>query len=156
MRDRRRVGVGAFLLLAAAGPRPASAQGLEYVRASYTKYEHQIPTRDGTKLFTVVYVPKDASATKTYPILLNRTPYGVGPYGSDNYKTTFGPSEAACREGFIFAYQDVRGRYMSEGEFVDVRPYLPVKSSPMNQSAMGAWGDAATSAGWASIVAMAA
>jgi len=128
MGDRRRGWVGAFLLLAA-GPRPASAQGLEYVRASYTKYEHQIPMRDGKKLFTAVYVPKDAAASKPYPILLNRTPYGVGPYGSDNYKTTLGPSEAACREGFVFAYQDVRGRFMSEGEFVDVRPYLPLKSS---------------------------
>jgi len=128
MRDRRRGWVGAFFLLAA-GPRPASAQGLEYVRAYYTKYEFQMPMRDDKKLFTVVYVPKDASASKTYPILLNRTPYGVGPYGSDNYKTTLGPSEAACREGFVFAYQDVRGRFMSEGEFLDVRPYLPVKSS---------------------------
>jgi uncharacterized protein len=123
-----RAGVGALLLSSVA--RPGTSQGLEYVKAHYSKYEHQIPMRDGKKLFTAVYVPKDASPSKLYPILLNRTPYGVAPYGTDNYKTAVGPSELAAREGFIFAYQDVRGCYMSEGEFVDVRPYLPEKASP--------------------------
>jgi len=101
------------------------AQGLEYVRAHYTKYEYRIPMRDGKRLFTAVYVPKDTS--QSYPIMLTRTPYSVAPYGSDNYKTDLGPSEKFGREGFIFAYQDVRGRLMSEGDFVDMRPYIPDK-----------------------------
>ncbi|HDT14325.1 MAG TPA: CocE/NonD family hydrolase, partial [Candidatus Aminicenantes bacterium] len=76
--------------------------------------------RDGIKLFTAVYVPKDKS--RTYPIMLQRTPYSIGPYGADNYRPVLGPSELFTEEGFIVAYQDVRGRYMSEGEFDDI-PY---------------------------------
>ena len=120
----RRTGL-ACLLWVAAGAATLCAQGLEYVRAHYTKYEFQIPMRDGKKLFTAVYVPKDA--TQKYPIMLLRTPYSVGPYGSDSYPGALGPSEKFAKEGFIFAYQDVRGRFMSEGEFVDVRPYIAVK-----------------------------
>jgi putative CocE/NonD family hydrolase len=104
------------------------AQGLEYVRANYTKYEYQIPMRDGKKLFTAVYAPKDTS--QKYPILFIRTPYSVGPYGADSYPGTVGPSDKYGKEGFIFVHQDVRGRYMSEGEFVDVRPYRAVKKGP--------------------------
>src|SRR4051794_31599147 len=77
--------------------------------------------RDGTELFTAVYAPKDLS--QRYPILLLRTPYSVAPYGTDNYPAKIGPSPAAEKEGFIFAYQDVRGRYMSEGTFIDVPPH---------------------------------
>jgi uncharacterized protein len=105
----------------------AAAEATDSVRARYTKYEYRIPMRDGVKLFTSVYVPKDAGGSKRYPILLNRTPYSVAPYGSDAYPDSVGPSEAAAKEGFIFAYQDVRGRFMSEGQFVDVRPYNPAK-----------------------------
>ncbi|UYZ63299.1 CocE/NonD family hydrolase [Hymenobacter weizhouensis] len=94
-----------------------------YIRQHYTKTEYQIPMRDGVKLYTVVYAPYDADKVR-YPILLNRTPYSVGPYGPGKYKYTLGPSSTMMREGYIFAYQDVRGRYMSEGEFVDVRPAL--------------------------------
>ncbi len=101
------------------------AQGLEYIKAHYTKYEYRVPMRDGKRLFTSVYVPKDAS--RKYPIMFTRTPYSVAPYGVDSYKAALGPSEAFAREGYIFAYQDVRGRLQSEGEFVDARPYLPVK-----------------------------
>jgi putative CocE/NonD family hydrolase len=90
----------------------------EYTRAHYTKHDYRIPMRDGTKLFTTMYVPKDAA--KPYPILMMRTPYSVGPYGIDNYRATLGPSEAYGKEGFIFVYQDARGRYLSEGTFVDV------------------------------------
>src|SRR3954447_13418731 len=96
-------------------------QGLEFIKSHYTKYEFQIPMRDGKKLFTSVYVPKDT--TEPYPIMLDRTPYGVSPYGTDNYKTTLGPSEKFAKENFIFVYQDVRGRYMSEGEFVNMTPH---------------------------------
>ena len=83
------------------------------VRAHYTKYEYSIPMRDGKKLFTSIYVPKDSS--HSYPFLMDRTPYSVAPYGVDNYKTAIGPSESFEKSGYIFVYQDVRGRYMSEG-----------------------------------------
>ncbi len=107
---------------------PASGQGLDYVKAHYTKYEFRIPMRDGVRLFTSVYVPKDAS--KTYPILLTRTPYTVRPYGVDQSKSDLGPSPAFGRSGYIFAYQDVRGRWMSEGEFVNMRPIVPHNGDP--------------------------
>lgn len=100
-------------------------QGLQYVKANYTKYEHTIPMRDGVRLFTAVYVPKDRSVT--YPFLLKRTPYSVAPYGADRYMENLGPSELAAKEGYIFVYQDVRGRWMSEGVFEHVRPHRPVK-----------------------------
>ncbi|HTS31791.1 MAG TPA: CocE/NonD family hydrolase [Bryobacteraceae bacterium] len=104
------------------------AQGVEYIRAHYTKYEYQVPMRDGKKLFTSVYLPKDTS--QQYPIMLDRTPYNVGPYGADNFKASLGPSEKFAREGFIFVYQDVRGRFMSEGEFTNMTPHLDVKHGP--------------------------
>ena len=100
----------------------------DYARANYTKFEYRIPMRDGVKLFTSVYVPKDG--WQKYPILLTRTPYSVAPYGIDAYKSNLGPSDRFMRDGYIFVYQDVRGRMMSEGEFADVRPHLPVKSGP--------------------------
>lgn len=103
----------------------SASAGADAVRARYTKYEYMIPMRDGVRLFTQVYVPKDAS--QTYPFLLTRTPYSVAPYGVDNYRASLGPSESFEREGFIFVYQDARGRYMSEGDFLQVRPYVPDK-----------------------------
>ena len=99
-----------------------------YVRSHYAKFEHQVPMRDGTKLYTIVYVPYDASPTKVYPIILMRTPYSVGPYGSDQYKTRLGPNEKFDQAGYIFAFQDVRGCYMSEGQFVNMRPHLDSKT----------------------------
>ena len=106
-------------------PTPTFAQNVDAVRARYTKHEFMIPMRDDVRLFTVVYSPKDAS--QPYPFLLTRTPYSVGPYGVDNYRAQLGPSEQFEREGFIFVYQDARGRYMSGGEFQQVRPYQPNK-----------------------------
>ena len=89
----------------------AAAQGLDYIKANYTKYEYKIPMRDGVKLFTCVYAPKDTS--ERWPILFDRTPYSVAPYGEDNYKTSLGPSDIFAKDKFIFVYQDVRGRQMS-------------------------------------------
>jgi hypothetical protein len=106
----------------------ASAQGVEYIKAHYTKFEYEIPMRDGKKLFTAVYSPKATS--ESYPLMMVRTPYSVAPYGADQYKSTLGPSEKFAREGFIFVYQDVRGCWMSEGDFVDVRPYIAAKHGP--------------------------
>lgn len=106
----------------------ASGQGREEVKANYTKFEYRIPMRDGVKLFTSLYIPKDTS--KTYPIMMSRTPYTVAPYGVDKSKSELGPSTLFGKSGYIFAYQDVRGRWMSEGEFVHMRPHNPSKSGP--------------------------
>nr|MDQ3014155.1 CocE/NonD family hydrolase [Acidobacteriota bacterium] len=106
--------------------RPSQAQSFD-VKANYAKSEHQIPMRDGKKLHTVVYAPKDAS--QKYPILMQRTPYSAGPYGEQAYKGSLGPSSLFMPEGYIFVYQDVRGTFMSEGEFDDVRPFNPNKKS---------------------------
>ena len=97
-----------------------------YIRSHYAKYELRIPMRDGAKLFTAVYKPYDES--KDYPILLLRTPYSVGPYGADQYKNALGPTEEFDKEGYIYVFQDVRGCYMSEGDFVNMRPHIPDKS----------------------------
>jgi len=150
------------LAATALGQQPVSdktKQQLEYTRSHYTKYEYRIPMRDAVKLFTVVYAPKDLS--QTYPILMVRTPYSVGPYGIDNYRALLGPSESAEKEGFIFAYQDVRGRYLSEGKFTDIPAHKPnlngpkdtdettdtydtvewlVKNVPDNNGRVGIWG----------------
>ena len=98
------------------------------VKAFYTKTEQSIPMRDGVKLFTAIYAPKDQS--QKYPIMLYRTPYSVAPYGPNAYRASLGPSSFFQNEKFIFVYQDVRGRLMSEGEFVDVRPHETKKTSP--------------------------
>jgi putative CocE/NonD family hydrolase len=98
----------------------------DYIRAHYTKSEHMVPMRDGTRLFVSIYAPKDAS--QKYPIWMMRTPYTVAPYGPDNYPWSLGPSEAFARSGYIFAYCDVRGKGKSEGKFEDVRPFIPNKT----------------------------
>ena len=103
-------------------------QGIDYVKEHYTKFDFNIPMRDGVKLFTSVYVPKDSS--KTYPVMFTRTPYSVKPYGVDQYRTSLGPSELFTKEGYIFVYQDVRGRFKSEGVFEQVRPHNPNKQGP--------------------------
>src|SRR5436190_22932621 len=135
------------------------AQGLEYVKANYTKYEFRVAMRDGRKLFTSVYAPKDTS--KKYPILLNRTPYSVAPYGVDQYKEDIGPSPLFAKDGFIVVYQDVRGKNMSEGDFINMTPHLVkkagtlqidestdtydtiewlIKNLPNNNGRVGTWG----------------
>jgi hypothetical protein len=103
----------------------------EYVRAHYTKYEYRIPMRDGKRLFTSVFVPKDAAAGP-YPFLMERTPYSVAPYGEDQYPRRLGPSEEFEKAGYIFVYQDVRGRWMSEGEYLEMRPHIDEKKSPQD------------------------
>ena len=96
-----------------------------YIRANYTKFEYRVPMRDGVRLFTSVYVPNDR--TKTYPILMVRTPYTASPYGLDRYKSALGPTAAFEKDGFIFVTQDVRGRFLSEGEYVNMRPHIENK-----------------------------
>jgi putative CocE/NonD family hydrolase len=104
-----------------------AAKSAAEIRARYTKYEFRIPMRDGAKLFTAVYVPKEAAPSKTYPFLIERTPYSVGPYGADNYPKRIGPSRSFVADGFIFVYQDVRGRFQSDGTFIEVTPHKDVK-----------------------------
>ncbi len=96
-----------------------------FVRDNYQKFEYQIPMRDGTKLHTAVYVPKDASATNTYPFLMQRTCYSVAPYGPEQYPQRLGPSPTLMRDKYIFVYQDVRGRWMSEGTWTNMTPNIP-------------------------------
>jgi len=133
------------------------------IRTYYTKYEYDIRMRDGVHLHTDAYVPRDRS--RTYPVMMLRTPYGISPYGVDNYPdpkdergmTRFAPSAAMVREGYVFVHQDVRGRMMSEGSFVDVRPAATkggideatdawdtidflVKNVPANNGKVGVWG----------------
>ena len=147
-------GLLALALLATA----VHAQTEAEVKANYTKTEQTIAMRDGVKLFTSIYVPKDKS--KKYPIMLSRTPYSVAPYGPNDYKTSVGPSLLFQKERYIFVYQDVRGKFMSEGYYVNVRPHIEgkngnqvdessdtydtiewlVKNVPNNNGRVGMWG----------------
>ena len=106
----------------------ARPEAPEYdVKEHYTKYEYRIAMRDGVRLFTAVYVPKDTS--HSYPFLIDRTPYSVAPYGVDQYRTQLGPSREFDQSGYIFVFQDVRGRFMSEGVFTEMRPHIDNKKS---------------------------
>ena len=98
-----------------------------YIREHYTKQEQMIPMRDGTKLYTIIYSPKDSA--QKYPVMLTRTPYSVGPYQKDKFRGSLGPNGLFAREGYVFAYQDVRGCYMSEGKFEDMRPHNDKKAT---------------------------
>jgi len=97
-------------------------QDSAWIRQNYYKLETYVPMRDGIKLFTSVYLPKDS--TSKHPILMTRTPYSCAPYGPDKWKNfTQGYLRYYLREGYIMVTQDVRGRWMSEGQFADVRPF---------------------------------
>jgi putative CocE/NonD family hydrolase len=98
-----------------------------FVKENYSKIDTTITMRDGIKLYTIIYIPRDQS--QKYPFLIERTPYSVSPYGKNNYAVRIGPNEALMREKYIFVYQDVRGRYMSEGHNKEVTPYIPNKKS---------------------------
>lgn len=107
---------------AAASPRKHDEKRAAWIRAHYTKFEHRIAMRDGARLFTTVYTPNARKGP--LPMLLLRTPYSVGPYGADKYPDRLGPYPEFEKEGFIFVMQDVRGRFMSEGSFVNMRPQV--------------------------------
>ena len=144
-------------LIAAVAPLAIDAQTPDFsVRERYAKSEVMIPMRDGVRLFTIVYAPKEQS--QRYPILLTRTGYGIPPYGPDQYATVIGPNIEFAKEGYIIVYQDVRGRFRSEGEFVHHRPVEKgtgkvdestdaydtidwlVKNVPNNNGRVGTWG----------------
>jgi len=130
-----------------------------YVKDNYKKFEYSIPMRDGKKLFTSVYIPEDQS--KQYPIMMDRTCYSVAPYGLDKYKQSLGPSSLFLHDSYIFVYQDVRGRWMSEGVYEEMTPEKEVhktnkdvdegtdtfdtidwllKNIPNNNGKVGVWG----------------
>lgn len=121
-----------LFLAGGAAPTQEAAAPASAVRDHYTKREVRVPMRDGVKLFTAIYAPRDTS--RTYPILLQRTPYSVYPYGAEAFPEQLGPSAAFQREGFIFVYQDVRGRMMSEGEFVNMRPQRAASGAAVDES----------------------
>lgn len=102
-----------------------SAQSVEQ---DYTKKEVYIPMRDGVKLFTSIYIPKDISKNKKYPIIMQRTCYSVAPYGENQYRKALGPNKYLQNDKYIFVYQDVRGRYMSEGTFTNMTPQVDHKT----------------------------
>ena len=122
MRSRHRLAyfVAIALALAPALGSWAWADKSSDVAAQYSKHNYRIAMRDGVHLFTAVYAPRDT--TKRYPILLTRSPYPLRPYGDTAYPDALGPSPEFAREGYIFVYQNVRGRIMSEGQFVEMRP----------------------------------
>ena len=128
------------------------------VSEHYYKREYRIPMRDGVRLFTSVYIPKDT--TKNYPILLWRTPYSVGPYGENKFTHRLKTYMHLVREGYIIVFQDVRGKFMSEGKYVNMRPFIKhkkkgdvdeatdtydtvewlIKHIPHNNGKVGLWG----------------
>jgi putative CocE/NonD family hydrolase len=108
-------------------PNNLDADRIAYTLEHYSKQEHQVPMRDGVKLFTQVYLPLDTS--QKYPVLMRRTTYSAAPYGEKIYKSYLGPTPLFTEEKYIIVYQDVRGRYMSEGEFVNMRPIIKNKKT---------------------------
>ena len=95
-----------------------------FIATHYVKRELRIAMRDGVRLFTALYIPTDASVTRRYPIVLQRTPFSAAPYGTSVLPTTLGPDPFMLRDQYIFVTQEVRGRYLSEGTFENVRPLL--------------------------------
>ncbi|HWB90669.1 MAG TPA: CocE/NonD family hydrolase [Puia sp.] len=120
-----------FLLLSVvcvAGRGQGTTQDSAWIRENYYKIERYIPMRDGVKLFTTLYIPKDT--TERHPILMTRTPYSCAPYGSEKWRNYYSSYlRYYLREGYIMVTQDVRGRWMSEGQFVDVRPFIRDKKA---------------------------
>lgn len=105
---------------------------------NYTKTETYITMRDGVKLFTSIYTPKDVS--EKHPFLMTRTPYSCRPYGENEYVEIWRTYKMTyAKEGYIFVTQDVRGRYMSEGDFVDVRPFNKNKKGKDIDEASDTW-----------------
>jgi putative CocE/NonD family hydrolase len=109
----------------AAQPKPEESD--KSTHEHYTKEEYRVPVRDGVHLYTVVYSPKNH--TEKLPILLMRTPYSAGPYGQERFRPAVGPSALFSQGNYIVAYQDVRGCFLSEGTFVDMRPHIDHKTS---------------------------
>ena len=121
----------------AAGLLQAEDLSAGWLAEHYTKYEQLIPMRDGVRLFTRVYVPKNDS--QAWPILLNRTPYSLRPYGDAHYNDAGGSFGVFAKDQFILVTQDVRGRYGSEGQYEHVRPFNPAKGPHDADESSDAW-----------------
>ncbi len=152
--------VSVIAVLVAVAPVHAQAPAPYDFKANYTKSSFYIPMRDGVRLYTTVYAPKDMS--HQWPMLMTRTPYSIGPYGPGDFMSPRGAVQQMAQEGYILVSQDVRGRYYSEGEFEDIRPVTAsgkagakstdestdtydtidwlVKSIPNNNGRVGIWG----------------
>jgi len=117
------------IIIAQSNPIAIGLQDSAWIRENYLKKEVRIPMRDGIKLFTAIYIPRDAS--EKHPILMTRTPYSCAPYGEENFTANLWTRHWRyyARENYIIVVQDVRGRWMSEGEFVDIRPFNPNKKA---------------------------
>ena len=124
------VAVAAWTALAIPSAPAQTTEAPYRLKDFYEKREVMIPMRDGVKLFTVIYIPRDTS--RKYPFVVTRDAYGVRPYGPDNYKTFAGPYLDFSREGFIVVYQDVRGRWKSEGDFIH---HDPIVKNPVRPNA---------------------
>jgi len=136
--QRQGAGAAVLVLAALAVAAPCASQGADWLREHYDKQEAMVPMRDGARLFTAIYIPRGPGGP--WPILLQRTPYSVAPYGAGAFPDHLGPSARFAREGFIFAYQDVRGRMMSEGQFRDMTPALARPGDPPDAAARGLQG----------------
>ncbi|HLX90302.1 MAG TPA: CocE/NonD family hydrolase, partial [Puia sp.] len=110
-----------FFILAGAQPESDSA----FIVDNFIKVEQMIPMRDGVRLFTSIYMPRDRN--EKYPFLIERTPYSCAPYGEKMRTRGLGPNSGLLHEKYIFVYQDVRGRYRSEGNFEEMTPARDVK-----------------------------
>jgi putative CocE/NonD family hydrolase len=99
----------------------------EALKLKYTKKEVYITMRDGVKLFTSIYAPKDT--LNPHPVLINRTPYGIEPGGAENFNFFMQVYSRYPEAGYIMVFQDVRGRFMSEGAFEDIRPVNPERKN---------------------------
>lgn len=120
--------VTALILVYGAGGNAQSSQDSLWFHTHYTKIEQMIPMRDGVGLFTSIYIPRDKS--RPHPILLRRTPYSCRPYGAGNFADLYNSYyKYYLRDNYILVTQDVRGRYMSEGDFEDIRPVIAGKRS---------------------------
>src|SRR5215207_2270222 len=117
-----------FLLVISIVAFSQTNQDSAWIKDNYTKVEQYIPMRDGVKLFTSIYMPKDKS--EKHPILMMRTPYSCAPYGTEFSGRLWGGHwKYYARENYIIVVQDVRGRWMSEGQFEDVRPFMADKKT---------------------------
>lgn len=126
MKNSLKIIIGLFAIISMSCNRSSDSEKKEnYAQKNYNKQEATITMRDGIKLFVSIYSPKDVS--KTYPILLQRTPYSCAPYGKTEFREHIGPNETMMKEGYIIVYEDVRGRWMSEGTYDNMRPYIPNK-----------------------------
>ena len=118
-----------FAAMAQVNPITVGSQDSAWILENYTKKEVHIAMRDGVKLFTAIYIPKDL--TEKHPILMTRTPYSCAPYGEQNFNSNLWLRHWRyyARENYIIVVQDVRGRWMSEGDYVDIRPFNPDKKT---------------------------